>query len=339
MATKVLISKDKKQFKANLHCHSTISDGKLTPEELKAAYKAEGYSVLAITDHCYPRPHNELTDDDFLMLTGYEAYIRPNPNGKSNRFAPEVHLNLFARDKNNDKYICFNPSYCKYYKGDFEKLNRVGSEQQREYTVEYVNMFIETAVEHGYIVSYNHPFWSMEDFERPFAYKGWFSLELDNTSSVTLNSLEHAEMLYDTMLRKNIRVGCHSGDDNHNSHPFGHPLCDSFGGHTMIIADKLEYDNVFAALENCDCYASTGPRINALSIEDGCKVHVETSDAEIIIMFYGAKSTNVEISPAGNTVNCADFELHPKAKFFRITVIDKQGRKACSRGYFREEFE
>ena len=35
MAIKVFISKDKKQFKANLHCHSTISDGRLTPEELK----------------------------------------------------------------------------------------------------------------------------------------------------------------------------------------------------------------------------------------------------------------------------------------------------------------
>ena len=46
MAIKVFISKDKKQFKANLHCHSTISDGKLTPEELKEAYKAQGYSVL-----------------------------------------------------------------------------------------------------------------------------------------------------------------------------------------------------------------------------------------------------------------------------------------------------
>ena len=39
MAIKVFISKDKKQFKANMHCHSTISDGKLTPEELKEAYK------------------------------------------------------------------------------------------------------------------------------------------------------------------------------------------------------------------------------------------------------------------------------------------------------------
>ncbi len=86
MSTKIFISKDKKQFKANLHCHSTASDGKLTPEELKYAYKKEGYSILAITDHCYPHPHNELTDSDFLLLTGYEAYIRPDKErAKSNR--------------------------------------------------------------------------------------------------------------------------------------------------------------------------------------------------------------------------------------------------------------
>ena len=30
-----LISPDKKQYKANLHCHSVLSDGCRTPEELK----------------------------------------------------------------------------------------------------------------------------------------------------------------------------------------------------------------------------------------------------------------------------------------------------------------
>ena len=37
-----LIDPKKKQFKANFHSHSTHSDGALTPEEMKAAYKAHG---------------------------------------------------------------------------------------------------------------------------------------------------------------------------------------------------------------------------------------------------------------------------------------------------------
>ena len=35
---KYLISPHKAQYKANLHCHSTLSDGCLTPEVLKNLY-------------------------------------------------------------------------------------------------------------------------------------------------------------------------------------------------------------------------------------------------------------------------------------------------------------
>ena len=148
-----LISPDKKQYKANLHCHSTCSDGKKTPEELKELYKSHGYSILAITDHETPKSHNELTDDEFLMLTGYEAYIRPDPNGVVNHYGSEIHMNLFARDKNNENLICYNPHYLKYL--PLEKhgeVKKVGSEEPRQYSVEYINKFIRTAKENGYIV-------------------------------------------------------------------------------------------------------------------------------------------------------------------------------------------
>ena len=110
-ATLYLISPDKKQFKANLHCHSTYSDGKRTPIELKEIYKRYGYSILAITDHEVPKAHNELTEPGFLMITGYEGYIRPEV---SNQFMPTVHLNFFAKDPNNETLICYDSKYCKY---------------------------------------------------------------------------------------------------------------------------------------------------------------------------------------------------------------------------------
>ena len=62
---KYLISPEKKQYKANLHCHSVLSDGKKTPEELKEMYKARGYSILAITDHERPREHQALSGKDY----------------------------------------------------------------------------------------------------------------------------------------------------------------------------------------------------------------------------------------------------------------------------------
>ena len=37
-----LIHPEQKQYKANLHAHTVISDGKKTPEELKEMYTSHG---------------------------------------------------------------------------------------------------------------------------------------------------------------------------------------------------------------------------------------------------------------------------------------------------------
>ena len=47
---------------ANLHTHSTHSDGQYTPAELAAVAKAEGYRALAITDHDTATAFPELKD-------------------------------------------------------------------------------------------------------------------------------------------------------------------------------------------------------------------------------------------------------------------------------------
>ena len=44
-------------FKANLHCHSNLSDGQLSPEEIKKIYMDKGYSIVAYTDHDILLPH------------------------------------------------------------------------------------------------------------------------------------------------------------------------------------------------------------------------------------------------------------------------------------------
>ena len=40
-----------KYYKLALHIHTTLSDGRKTPEEVAREYKADGYDALAITDH------------------------------------------------------------------------------------------------------------------------------------------------------------------------------------------------------------------------------------------------------------------------------------------------
>ena len=62
-------------YKANLHCHTTLSDGRKTPEEIKELYRSHGYSVVAFTDHNILIAHPELADEHFLPLNGFEAEL------------------------------------------------------------------------------------------------------------------------------------------------------------------------------------------------------------------------------------------------------------------------
>lgn len=330
-----------KQYKANLHCHSVFSDGRLTPEKLKAAYKEHGYSVLAITDHERPRDHSDLTDDGFVAVTGYEAYIRPSEDGAFDMFSPEVHLNLLAKDPHNIDLINWNDKYVKYVKDPDEKaaMPRYGSTEPRRYTKEYINSFIATAREHGYLVTLNHPVWSLEDFDFLYDIRGYFSLEICNFATYNAGMHEYDIALYEMLLRRGKRIFCHSADDNHNPTPLDVPACDSFGGFAMLNTenDVLSYDAVMRSLEKGDFYSSMGPVIEHLEISDG-KAYIRCSDAVRINMFFGAKNNKRVYAPAyGEYVNEAEFDIPRHGEYVRFSVTDEKGRTADTRGYFKDE--
>lgn len=334
-----LISPESKQYKANLHSHSTISDGKKTPQEIKEMYKKNGYSILAITDHEVPRNHSYLTDEDFIMITGYETYIRNNKDCIYDIYDKEVHINLFARDPENEAVVCYNPRCCKYLpEEEKEKLKKVGSQKPREFTVEYINEYIRTAKENGYIVAFNHPWWSMADEADSLAYEGFFSMEMCNYGSYLISHLEYNAALYDKMLLKGKRIFCHSADDNHNSRPADALNFDSFGAFTMIMPKEFTYDSIFEAMENGEMYSSMGPLFKEVYME-GNKIHIECSDVERIMVFTGSKKPKSQFANVGETINCADFEIDDRAKFVRVSIVDKYGRFADTRGFFRDELE
>lgn len=334
-----LISSNQKQYKANLHCHSVLSDGCRTPEELKAMYQSRGYDILAITDHERPVQHQALSEKDFLMLTGYECYIRPGSDGKYNAYAEEVHLNLFAKDPMNIKMICFNEKYSRYLMRDnaVSGLVRVGSEKPREFTISYINEYIRTAKEHGYIVAYNHPYWSMESEANILAYEGLFSVEMCNYSSWLINHLEYNAALYDKMLRQGSRIFCHGSDDNHNNYPEGHPLSDSFGSFTMIYPKEFTYSSVIEAMEQGNMYASMGPLFHRVSV-DGNRLHIECSDVAQAFLYTGSKSPKHVYAEKGTSLNSIDFDIDPKAQYIRVSIQDSEGRWADTRGFFPSEF-
>lgn len=333
MAQRWLIDPKKKQYKANLHSHSTMSDGKLTPEELKKAYKDKGYDILAITDHEYPKSHADMSEKDFLMLTGYEAYIRPSRICAFNRFKPEIHINLIARDKDNEGIVAYDPFYCKYMPIHKAVAARhYGNIGSRKFTVLYLQKFIDLANSSGYLVSLNHPCWSMQDYKDIKKLNGFWSMEIFNTSSMKTSGYAENMPLYDSLLRDGKRMFVHGSDDNHNKKPMSDPMSDSFGAWTMISADKLEYKAVTDALAVGDMYASTGPVIESICI-DGNEVKVKTSEAKFIRMHMTPKYAKTVYDKKGGNVTEATFKLPDDASYIYFSVTDGDGGKAYTHAF------
>lgn len=318
-------------YKANLHSHSTISDGKLTPRELKQAYRSRGYAILSITDHEYLCVHNDLNDTDFLTIGGYEMQLK-KPATEDFPFPRVCHLNLYARTPERIPQVCYCPDRMPPKMKELP-VSYVGAQYPAEYSVQAVNHIIAQANAHGYLVSYNHPHWSMEDLTIFSQYDGMFAMEIYNTDCDTLGIPEWNVQSWEWMLRRNKRIFCLSGDDNHNKRPFDDPLCDSFGGWVMIKAPALTYEAVIAALEQGDFYASTGPEIHSLYVEDG-SLHVTCSEASDIVMAtFGRKYGHVRAA-AGKALTSASFPIPKGCLYVRVEVKDHRGRFAESQAYW-----
>lgn len=335
---------DETQFKANLHAHSTLSDGKYSPEELKKLYKAMGYRILAITDHEKPVDHTELNDPDFLFITGYEAYIRSTPDGTHDQFLPEMHLNLFARKHDTVDQIWPSPCYMKYYRDPYEKEHHptYGPDTLRMLTPENVNRFIELAHEDGYLVVYNHPGWSLESANDIMRYKGLLSIEMCNGNAVSIGRPEYNANTYDYLLQHGCRLYCHSADDNHNRVELGKPGCDSFLAWTMFnLKDgELSYGNVISAMEAGTFYATQGPEIRHLEI-NGDRVFIRTTPAQRITLLTNGQYIDAKYAPTwGETIDRAEFIIPSRAAYIRFNVTDDRGRCADTRAYYKgEEYE
>ena len=215
---KYLIPKEGQFFKANLHCHSTVSDGKLTPAELKEAYKNHGYSILCITDHETPYDHTDMTEPDFLMLTGYESHLRSaESQGKGSPYVPETHICLIAKDPHNVTHINFDSRYCKYATTPEEiaAIPKAGGVNDRDYSVEYINNFLKVANENGYLCTHNHPVWSLQEYEDYAGLKGLWAMEVYNNHCHRIGYDDNNSHIYQTMLKLGNRFYPLATDDFH----------------------------------------------------------------------------------------------------------------------------
>jgi len=335
---KYLIPNGGRFYKVALHTHTTVSDGRLTPEELKDEYKKRGFSVVAYTDHDVFIPHPELRDETFLPLNGYEMEIN-EARDEPFDFIKTCHMCFIALSPETENQVCYHRTKDLFGNArNFRHLLKYDEslpDYERVYSPEGISDMMRIGRENGFFVTYNHPAWSLEEKEQYCGYHGMHAMEICNWGCLVAGYTDYNEKEYDEMLRGGERIFCIGADDNHNGGDINSRDYDSFGAYTVIKAERLEYKTITDALLKGNFYASQGPEIHELWFEDG-KIHITCSDADRIVLNTGIRKTSARYAE-GEPLNSASFEVKPEYSYVRITVTDKNGNHANTNAYFTDE--
>ena len=335
---KYLLPPVDKYFKASLHTHSVVSDGKLTPEEVKELYKTAGYSILALTDHHVIARHPELNDEAFLALTAIELGLDSADYAPPQSFFGQTyHFNLIAKEPDN----LWQPYPPKTVKDE----NRAHVEaahwddRQRICSVECANEILKRAKEEGFLSIYNHPVWSGQHYPEYMALENLWALEIRNTHNVLNGYDDNNSHVYRDMLAAGKRMCVVAADDTHRPHTVA-------GSWTMIGAEELTYASVISAMEKGNLYATCGPEIFTLTLE-GDILRLTCSEAKEVALQTQARFARRVAGENGATVTSAEFDLstwfeksagNPDA-FIRLTVTAPDGTYAATRAYWMEELK
>jgi len=313
---KYLFKADKNLYKANLHCHTTNSDGKHTPEEIKSLYTEKGYSVVAFTDHRKFIPHSHLNDPGFLALDAVEMNL--NESGKEWVNIKTYHFCLIATRPGLEHPPALEHAF-DYF--DIESLNK----------------YIATVNDLGFLVVYNHPYWSLQDYNDYYELDGIFAVEIYNHGSETEGHYGHTPQVYDELLRRGTPLFCVATDDNHNRAEPNHPQYDSFGGWIQINSPSLKYEDIITSMQSGDFYASCGPEIYEISLEDN-QLRVKCSEVDTIaITTHNRRCLVRHKEPDSIGLTEAEFTLSGKEEYIRVTCCDKNKKNAHSNAFWMSE--
>ena len=302
---KYLLPQEGKFYKANLHTHTNISDGLLTPQQTKEEYLKKGISIVAFTDHDVLISHNDLTDDKFLALNGFEMEINGDFGDKSKYTQKTCHICFVALDKNTTRQICWHRS--KYlYNNNKNYAHMVDFDDslpdyEREYCPKCISEMMKIGRENGFFVTYNHPTWSGETYTDYINYENMHAMEVFNSECCSIGIQEHNARVYDDMLRAGKKLYCIAADDMHK--------IDSLGkGWISIKAEELEDDTLF----------------------------VKTSPVYQITLTAFARYYSSKKDEKGNLVEAA-FKISPQFDAYRLTITDKNGKTAYTNAYSVDE--
>jgi len=280
-------------FRGNLHTHSNRSDGALDPEAVCRHYREAGYDFLCLSDHFLPQFSYPLTDstpyrtERFTTLIGAELH------------APATHL------------------------GDLWHILAVGLPPDFAAPPETESgpELARRARDAGAFVGIAHPQWYGLSTEDGLSIEAAHAVEIYNHTCEMLSARPDGTVLLDQLLQEGRWLGAYAADDAHFKSN------DSLGGWVMVKAERNEPAQLVEALKAGRYYASQGPEILDLAIEDGHLDVRATPARSIVLAGHGSRSAAAH----GENLTEARLPLdHFNDSWCRLIVTDSAGRRAWS---------
>ena len=289
-------------WRGNIHTHSTLSDGALEPAEVCRRYQAEGYDFIALTDHFiglydYPMADTRpFRNENFTTIIGAELHSGAMENGEL--------WHILAVGLPDD----FAPPNSPFFIPNDDQES--GAEIARR------------ARDAGAFVAIAHPEWSGLSEADAWSIDAAHAVEVYNHGCAVECDRPHGFMTLDRLNSKGRRMNLIATDDAHFKGP------DAFGGWVMVKAEENTPEALLQALKDGAMYASEGPEIRDIRIEDK-KILVEHSAAEFMIVSgYGSAAKPVH----GSSMTRSEMKLarFADSEWIRVTVIDSAGKRAWS---------
>jgi hypothetical protein len=182
---------------------------------------------------------------------------------------------------------------------------------------------VQAARTSGALVFAAHPYWSGQTSAQLATAYGIVGLEIYNDISQARYGLGISAVHWDELLAREQLLYGLAVDDIHD------PAIEGDGGWTWIKAPALTQPAIRQALAQGAFYASTGPVIYDIRVQDGA-VQVHCSPVVSIGFMATAFRGTLAQAPPGETLQEARYALNGKEGYLRVECTDAAGRRAWS---------
>lgn len=283
----------KTRAKLGLHTHTTLSDGRKTPEEAARIYVEEGYDAIAITDHW--KYGEECEIEGLKIISGCEYNIGGNE-------APHV-FHIVGVGMTSDPQI----------PADWVNMVKT-SHTKAEEIIKRIKLFNGLAI-------VAHPAWSLNTPEQIIGLGDFDAVEIYNSvSECGMSDRAYSDVIIDQMATMGRITNILAVDDTHYYNG------DECRGWIMAEATDMDTQGLIRAIRAGRFYATQGPEVHIEKIAPD-KVKVVCSPVQKIVFQSNSAWVNGRTVRDDGLVE-AEYTKAPTDRFVRAEVTDAEGKKA-----------